>query len=43
MSPLLNIQFIVIYITDLFALQKQLTIVNKLNSIEETYQKHGKF
>ena len=29
----MTIKFIVIYITDLFALLKQLTVVNKLNSI----------
>ena len=43
MFPLLNIKCIVIYITDLFALLKQLTIVNKLNSIEVIYQKHEQF
>ena len=31
----MTIKCIVIYITDLFALLKQLTIVNKLNSIGE--------
>ena len=41
--PLMNIKLIVIYITDLFALLKHLTIVNKLNSIEVIYPKHGKF